>query len=455
MRRLLIILTLYLGLNQVSCVSIPPPLDQSQRAELGNMGIIVAQFPPDSNIQRFSDDCAKAAGEGAAAGAAIGTAIALGMAVTNPLGVILFPYIAAISVPAGAVVGGVARSGAAVPIEQVEGEIQHQLDELGVQERFAEVVNARASADLGRHFLRLSGIGPSRFDSPVDYRGPEFRGVTSVMELAVKEIGFERPGALGRRLAFFMIVRARLIVLADSRIIFEREFAYRGMEREPERWVADQVALLAKEFENAYEELADSVVQAVFLIADLRGASVVSTCGLPPVSPPRQFHPAMHRAPFFWNEFPLVSLEPTLQWEPFPGEVNDGAKNEHLLHAVENIRYDLRVWRIDADYARYLVYSREGLREPAHHLETPLEPDSRYFWSVRARFENSGAPHATMWSRFRTPYYIIANPTGAVKPLFGSASVLGLLIPYAPFSRDPCALDFIPVANYYRFETSE
>ncbi|MGW8272697.1 MAG: hypothetical protein ACWGN7_04835, partial [Thermodesulfovibrionales bacterium] len=119
MRRLLIILTLYLGLNQVSCVSIPPPLDQSQRAELGNMGIIVAQFPPDSNIQRFSDDCAKAAGEGAAAGAAIGTAIALGMAVTNPLGVILFPYIAAISVPAGAVVGGVARSGAAVPIEQV------------------------------------------------------------------------------------------------------------------------------------------------------------------------------------------------------------------------------------------------------------------------------------------------------------------------------------------------
>ncbi len=45
-----------------------------------------------------------------------------------------------------------------------------------------------------------------------------------------------------------------------------------------------------------------------------------------------------------------------------------------------------------------MVYSRQGLPEPGHKIEAPLEPVTEYFWSVRARFELDGQTRVTPWS---------------------------------------------------------
>ncbi len=42
------------------------------------------------------------------------------------------------------------------------------------------------------------------------------------------------------------------------------------------------------------------------------------------------------------------------------------------------------------------VYYREGLTEPEHTLEVPLQPNREYYWSVRVR----RGEEVSEWSRF-------------------------------------------------------
>ena len=60
-----------------------------------------------------------------------------------------------------------------------------------------------------------------------------------------------------------------------------------------------------------------------------------------------------------------------------------------------------------------------------HTLETPLEPSSLYFWTVRARFELGGQVKVTDW---------------------------GVLKIGPPELHDP-ALARVPHPSYYRFKT--
>ncbi len=43
------------------------------------------------------------------------------------------------------------------------------------------------------------------------------------------------------------------------------------------------------------------------------------------------------------------------------------------------------------------MYSRRGLPEPWHKLEEQLAPSTKYFWTIRARFELDGLPRVTQW----------------------------------------------------------
>jgi hypothetical protein len=65
---------------------------------------------------------------------------------------------------------------------------------------------------------------------------------------------------------------------------------------------------------------------------------------------------------------------------------------------VRNVRYDLMVAREYLGQPAQVVYRREGLAAPAHRLETALQPQARYFWSVRATFDLDGRRRVTAWS---------------------------------------------------------
>ncbi len=81
--------------------------------------------------------------------------------------------------------------------------------------------------------------------------------------------------------------------------------------------------------------------------------------------------------------FPVVeSLQPTFRWEPV---------------ADSNARYDFVIFEsYDYPVVGRKVYYREGLQEPEHTLEVSLQPDRKYYWSVRVRH----GEHVSEWSRF-------------------------------------------------------
>jgi hypothetical protein len=122
------------------------------------------------------------------------------------------------------------------------------------------------------------------------------------------------------------------------------------------------------------------------------------------------------------KETHIDTLRPTFRWERFP-------PLRHPLHPnVEAVTYELRLWKVGKEFSgapqesgpwigtkhddyKYswlygcrdtdpgeLVYSRQGIAQPEHTLETTLQPDSRYFWSVRAHFTLAGRRRATQWS---------------------------------------------------------
>ena len=122
-------------------------------------------------------------------------------------------------------------------------------------------------------------------------------------------------------------------------------------------------------------------------------------CGSIPSIGPRPEYPPLEKGSFaLWGKFVEVdSLRPTLRWQRFPGAEDHEADKERNLKRVEDVSYELRVWKTVSGYSGLLVYARDGLTTPYHKLEKALEPSSKYLWTVRARFVLDGLPQATEW----------------------------------------------------------
>lgn len=92
-------------------------------------------------------------------------------------------------------------------------------------------------------------------------------------------------------------------------------------------------------------------------------------------------------------DVPVVdSLQPTLRWEPY---------------SRPDATYDLRIWRGETYGSQMfgssivpteLVYARNALPAPVHKVESPLEPSTLYFWTIRARFERDGQARVIDWA---------------------------------------------------------
>ena len=142
-------------------------------------------------------------------------------------------------------------------------------------------------------------------------------------------------------------------------------------------------------------------------------------------------------------------LRPTLEWEPLPSASDRGG---HRLTAPRNVTYELRMWKVWQQYppspmlvfahSSALAYTRAGLLENRHTVETPLQAGSIYAWAVRARFDLDGQARVTAWSawaptefehRLRAP---IAPPLVSV--LY---RVMTPLPPDAPSGGLPSATD--------------
>jgi hypothetical protein len=141
------------------------------------------------------------------------------------------------------------------------------------------------------------------------------------------------------------------------------------------------------------EELHGQSVCILFALAILSGCGGVTVVGLHPVYPP------LEKKAFATHcEFVEVdSLQPTLQWQPFPRPSDDFAIK------VQDVTYELRIWTTTQGPSGKLRYTRDGLILPSHKLEEPLEPSIQYLWSVRARFMIDGDLRVTEWGMAGLP----------------------------------------------------
>lgn len=133
--------------------------------------------------------------------------------------------------------------------------------------------------------------------------------------------------------------------------------------------------------------------------------------GLKPDYPPAQ----MKHSGFPYTPpdpaFPQVdSLEPTFRWAALANPEDRESDPDRLLSNASEITYELKIWRVDKGYKSWwhqgkktsdpgrLYYSRERLEQPLHKVDQPLEPATKYFWSVRAVVLVEGHPRVTEWA---------------------------------------------------------
>lgn len=97
----------------------------------------------------------------------------------------------------------------------------------------------------------------------------------------------------------------------------------------------------------------------------------------------------------------IDTIEPTFRWDSFPRKKDLESEKPELhdeLGRITDVTYDLKIFRAENDYPAELIYSKQGLTEPFHRIEKPLESCTKYFWSVRARFKLDSKTRVTGWS---------------------------------------------------------
>jgi hypothetical protein len=447
------------------CAVLPAPPTESSRQSWGHVAIVASPNAPKSNFRYFAAGKASGAVKGATVGTGLGVATAGAFAAMGTLESVVAPYLAVVSVPVMMVGGGYAGARSAISPDDakaVEAVIENNLKTLKISDILAKAVHVMAANDARQQTTLLVDAGPDTPEANRDYRDRGPADIDVAAEISVTDAGFTGS----KQMRFYMVANTHLVRVSDNARLYGRDFVYQSDEYDASQWARDKAALLRMELERAYASLSESMVEQIFLLTDLPVESRAAqdnkggaldilggrdACGVAWRSPPHDYHPAISdTSRRSWNRFPVVNTRsPVLEWESFPRADDHRADARGIILEIADVHYDLRVWKVDAGVPPVLVYERRDLRKASHTLETALQPASRYFWSVRARFELSGAPRATRWGYFRAPGY---STDGKTRPQVSPAAAVGLLTG-AGGSRDPCTLDFIPTSNYYRFET--
>jgi len=122
----------------------------------------------------------------------------------------------------------------------------------------------------------------------------------------------------------------------------------------------------------------------------LAGLLALAACSLPSTATIHGVTPISPELGFSgWTDrrTTVETIQPTFRWEPVD---------------ERDARYDLIIYESHGRYAAVgrEVYYREGLAEPEHTLEVPLQPNREYYWSVRVR----RGEEVSEWSRFDYTY---------------------------------------------------
>lgn len=236
-----------------------------------------------------------------------------------------------------------------------------------------------------------------------DYRQFARQGIDTVLEVSVTE-----AGAAGvetdASVTVYLNASARLIRTLDNAVLFAREYRYRGERLPLSRLAIDGTGPVIASLQTGYSSLGTTLYDGVFRLYPFpdrrpQGAGLLSVAyGLAPVYPPtRGAHASSDFFAdryFLWHD--VGTLQPTLQWQAFPRDADRTVMPDEMAR-VTHVAYDLLIARERGAAPAEMVYRRTGLAAPVHTLEVQLSADTRFFWTVRARFDLDGRERFTEW----------------------------------------------------------
>lgn len=404
MRRIGVVFLVLATVMSGGCATVPQTLPTALQLTMGDVAVVASVESPEISFEGFVHN----KGEGALIGAGgtfLGCMSMLGQGTCTGFicgpGLVLWLGVCT----ASSVVGGTVGAVAAPSGEESRGAEQAMtsvLDAKTIQDSLRLQVEL-AARDAGRFLVPLSPESMAAVQQQRDYRSLSVEGVDTVLEVALTEVG-TKNGGFNPPLRFYMASRVRLVSTADNRELMAGSYRYSGPSMQLEKWAANNAAPLLQAIEAGYQALGGHIFDMSFRLypfpdRDAQSAGFMGVSfGLAPLYPPTRgalTGDELLGAYFEWYE--IKNYRPTLRWQAFPREQDFELAADDMAR-VSDVRYDLLVVEEANMAPGKLVYQRYGLTEPSHTLKITLKHKTRYFWTVRARFQLDGRERLTEWS---------------------------------------------------------
>jgi hypothetical protein len=359
--------------------------------KFGSIGVVHAHFIPKFEYETPAKGWAAGAGKGAAKGV-------LGTVGTFPDGFVADPIIGIIVSSVAATVGGVTGGLIAESKDKVEenAAILNKFNaELKVQETMSNRFLKLAKEQTESSYVVFDEQGPSDLDEKINYGFLADKGIDTVFEISVLNYGLTDP-YVNSPIAFFMNLRLRLIRTIDGKVIHNSTIRYESKKHRFSDWSANNAQTFREEFNTGYQNLSERIIDKILCLPELNSDSL-DICGPQPISPVCRYN-----LEFLKKEVKCAaidSIQPTLKWTKWTSfsMPPNGSDRVEKLPYLNDISYDIKVYRIENDFPVELVYEKNNLTDCFHKIERSLSPSTTYFWTVRARHKVDGNDQATKW----------------------------------------------------------
>lgn len=420
------ILILLSGCATTHPYSFSSPVPEEVKKQIRHVLIVPAKFEPQIHYHTFAKGRDVGVVQGITVGGLAGAGAGVLAAGYSVIGVFFLPYFVAGGAVIGVTAGGIAGALGSVPREKakaIEDAADNALVKLDCQGTMAEFVYMAGNDLTDYKYTIDKEIGPDSQEEIPDYCNLNLEGIHIILEVRVISLGFKGGKGSNPFISIDMNVNARAINVTSGEEICSEIWHYISRERPLREWVENNAQLLHDELEHCYHSLAENIIEGTFLLYQFHVASMwekSKTCVLQPI------YPEYKGIGFFGSglRYPEIdSLRPTLEWEPFPREKDINGDENGMLNRIDEITYDLKIWKEQDFVQNEPLYTRQGIGSPKHKIEIILEQSKKYYWTFRARLRLDDQYRVTKWAHSRIP------------------------------GGDTCNLNYIPTTNYYRFKT--
>jgi hypothetical protein len=379
--------------------------DMSYQSQLGRVAIVATPQTPELRFEGFVHSkgagaaaetggafvsCIGAMGGGSCSGSVCGGALLLMLGICGVAGL----------------VGGVSGAVVAPSADQVtesETALIRAFEVRTIQDSLRSAVVDGALA-AGAYVASPPEDAVQKAAASGDYRSFASYGVNTVLETTLTKAGTSGQGINDPSTAY-IDVHVRIVDVTSNTERFAADYQYQGRRLDLAGWSANQAKPLIDELDRGYRTLGSQIAENVFQLYPFpdrsmhsAGKMLSSAFGLAPIYPPTRGTLTGDRfigAVFEW--YTVDSLRPQFKWEAFP-RPSDIAVAPDEMARVSNVKYDLIIAKEENMVPGEVVYRAYGLTSPENTMNISLPSGSRYFWTVRSRFDLDGRTRVTEWS---------------------------------------------------------